>query len=137
MKKASLYSLIAIMVAYSFFVAAKHFWRGETLSTSKTCQRWGEQSFEANKFKSANETDRAQMACSILKSVKTFVGKDRSDIRKELGDHDGFYFSDMFPAYMIETAKERGQDSWQIVFMLNNKQKVSEIIVHKNCCDKK
>lgn len=52
-----------------------------------------------------------------------------------LGDHDGYYFSDMFPAYMIHRGKTREEKSWQIVFLLDRKQRVSEVVVHKNCCD--
>ena len=110
---------------------------GETMSIQKVCKRWGKTPFDLEKFKSAsnNEFIRAQMACSLLKKQKQFRGKDRVEIRSIFGDYDGHYFSDMFPTYMIEIAKKRGEDSWQIVFLIDRKEKISEIIVHKNCCD--
>ena len=107
------------------------------MSIKKVCKRWGEKPFDLRKFKGAsdNESVRAQMACSLLKQQKNFIGKYRWKIREMFGDYDGHYFSDMFPTYMIEIAKKRGEKSWQIVFLIDRKEKISEIIVHKNCCD--
>ena len=48
---------------------------------------------------------------------------------------EDFYFSDVFPAYMIQRSQEDRDEAWQIVFLLNNERKVEDIIVHKNCCD--
>lgn len=79
----------------------------------------------------------ASMTCSLLKNQKKFIGKWYYEIRDLLGPHSGYYFSEFFPTYLIESAKKKGKDSWQIVFLLDRKQKISEIIVHKNCCDKK
>ena len=135
MKKVSFLLIVTFLVLLAGFVLAKHFWRGETLKKQQVCSKWGEVNFNAKKFREGDEKVRAKMACSLLKNQKQFMGKDRYDIRKELGDHDGFYFTDMFPAYMIHTAKKIGEDSWQIVFLLNRDEKVSEIIVHKNCCE--
>ena len=72
------------------------------------------------------------MAYSLLKSGDHFRGMKTAQIRAELGNPDGFYFRDSFPAYIID---ETENDTWQIVFLLNNKFKVSNIIVHRNCCD--
>lgn len=118
------------------FVAAKHFWRGETMKIKEVCKKWGQTPFNENEFRKGNEAVRARMACSLLHNQKKYLGKDRSEIRRKLGDHDGFYFSDMFPAYMIQSAKSKEEDSWQIVFFLNRNEKVSEVMAHKNCCDR-
>ncbi len=75
------------------------------------------------------------MAQSILKNKNKFVGKPIQDIHAEFGRHDGFYFSDWIPAYIIQDAKKKGDDVWQIVFTPDKHKKVSDIIVHKNCCD--
>lgn len=124
------FSLIAIGVS-------KISWHGETMTAAQAEKKWGKIDFETEKFKSGDEHQRALMAASLLKKKKEFLGKDRSDLRKELGDFDGFYFSDMYPTYMIETGKNSGDDSWQLVFLINRSGAISDIIVHKNCCCEK
>ena len=98
----------------------------------------GRTTLDTEKFKAANEDEsiRAKMTCSLLKNQRKYIGKDIKEIRKIFGSPDGYYFSDMFLAYMIETAKTRQQDSWQIVFLIDRKRKISKIVVHKNCCDR-
>jgi hypothetical protein len=136
MKKLSI-TLVAIFICLSGgFVAAKHFWRGETMPKSQVAKKWGQGSFDLQKFKNGDEKTRAAMAFAILQNQKQFIGKDRAQIRVELGDFDGFYFSDMFPAYMIESGSTQAEDSWQLVFLLDRNEKVSEVIVHKNCCER-
>src|SRR5689334_12204947 len=84
-------------VGYTSFVAAKHFWRGTTMAQKKVCETWGNQPYDKEKFKSGTQEVRSSMACWIISNQKKFIGKDRSEIRAELGDHTGFYFTDMFP----------------------------------------
>lgn len=132
-----LLSIIGLcLLTYCGIVLAKHFWRGTTLPLAKVCGNWGDLKFNSIEFKAGSEQIRSKMACSMLKDQKQFIGKDRSEIRSQLGDHDGFYFTDMFPAYMIVSSDSPQQDSWQIVFLLDRQEKVSEVIVHKNCCEK-
>jgi hypothetical protein len=57
------------------------------------------------------------------------------EIRELLGTADGYYFSDVFPAYMIHRSQDPKGDSWQIVFLLTNDRRVDDVVVHKNCCD--
>lgn len=114
------------------FSLARHFWRGETLSQERVGARWGQSLFLVEKFRSASESERAKMAASLLKNQSQFIGKDPTEIRKKLGDPDGFYFSDLFPAYIIQSAHTSKEEAWQIVFLLDTKEKVSEIVVHKN-----
>jgi hypothetical protein len=105
------------------------------LSSQEVSQRWGKGSFDAVKFKEGNERARAGMAYSILTMKKKFFGKSVLEIRQQLGSSDGYYFSDVFPAYMIYRGEGPNEDSWQIVFLLNNDRQVRDIVVHKNCCD--
>lgn len=135
MTKVMLSAIVILFLCYGGLISAKHFWRGEVMSVEMVGQKWGKTPFETKVFKNGDEKQRAQMAYSLLNHQNQFVGKDRLEIRSELGDPDGFYFSEMFPAYMIETATSREQNSWQIVFLLDRDEKVSQIIVHKNCCD--
>lgn len=115
---------------------AKSYWRGEVLPVQQVAKKWGTTAFDSDKFKKGSEKERSQMAYSLLQNKKKFIGKDRSVIRKELGDFDGYYFSEMYPAYIIEMAQDNESDSWQIVFLIDRKGLVSDIIVHKNCCER-
>lgn len=115
------------------FVAAEHFLHGETMTKAKTAKKWGQEPFNADRFKNGDEKVRASMAFSILADPKPFLKKDVLEIRKILGDPDGFYITDKFPAYIIQLSE---QESWQIVFLLDRQDRVSEVIVHKNCCYK-
>lgn len=129
--------IIVILGALPFiYVQTRSLLRGEFMSLGKVCKKWGEYSLDIAKFKSADkdESIRAKVSCSLLKNQKNYIGKDRSEIRNLFGSHSGYYFSDMFPTYLIETAKTKNQDSWQIVFLIDRKEKVSKIVVHKNCC---
>ena len=136
MKKYIFRILLAIGVFYASIVAAKHFWRGEIMATAKVCERWGDHPLDAAKFKNGSEPARASMACSLLKNQNQFIGKSAMEIRQLLGDPDGFYFIDAFPAYLVSGGGADFQDSWQLVFMLGQKRKVTEIFAHKNCCDR-
>jgi len=102
----------------------------------EVCTRWGDQKFNIEKFKNGSELERAKMACDLLKNQSQFKGFDLLKLRATLGSHDGFYFTDMFPAYMIYSGSSASEESWQIVFLLNRDKKVDEIVVHKNCCER-
>ncbi len=125
---------ILLMMSFSLARAAGHFWTGTVLSAAQVAQKWGQQSFDALRFKSGDEKVRSAMAHSILINKKNFLGRPVLELKKELGDPDGFYFSDVLPAYLIQRAKSANGESWQIVFLLTKDRRVDEIIVHKNCC---
>ncbi|MDE0152098.1 MAG: hypothetical protein OXK80_06375 [Bdellovibrionales bacterium] len=115
-----------------------HFWRGETMSVEGVCEKWGETPFDLSKFKESgsNEFIRAKMACSLLKNQNKYYGIERHKIREIFGAYSGHYFKDVIPAYLIESAKTKDQDTWQIVFLSDKNYKIARIIVHKNCCDR-
>ena len=138
MKKLAVIMISASVAVSAIYVKAQYFWRGEFMRIEKVCQRWGKTPLKVAKFKSADEDEsiRAQMACSLLKNQQRYISKDRSEIRDLFGSYTGYYFSDMFPTYLIEIAETNEQDSWQIVFLINKEEKVSKIVVHKNCCDR-
>ena len=114
-----------------------HFWGGELMSQKKVCKRWGKEPFSAEKFK-ANEDPsvRAKMACSLLKNQKMYIGIDSGEMRKILGNYSGHYFNEAFPTYLIEIAKKMGDDSWQLVFLIDRQERIAKIVVHKNCCER-
>lgn len=124
-----------IIVLSAGFVLAKQLWRGKLMPTAEVCKKWGDKEFDVALFKSGTPEVRASMACSLLKNQKPMLGKDISEIRTLLGDHDGYYFSDMYPAYLIQIGKNHSEESWQIVFMIDKGEDVKEVVVHKNCCN--
>jgi hypothetical protein len=104
----------------------------EYMSPSQAETRWGKAPFDVKKFKSGNEATRASMVVSLIVS-KAFIGKPFKDIRKELGDPDGYFENKAIPAYLLST-KEK--DIWQVIFLPDDKwEKVDEVRIHKNCCD--
>jgi len=105
--------------------------RGVFLSVQKVEKRWGNKPFDPARFKTGDMTTRASMAASILKD-KSFIGKTNEEIWALLGRHDGYYFSDLIPTYLIEDNSLKGGDSWQIVFFIDMEYKVKSIRVHKN-----
>ena len=123
-----------LVIFFAGIGIAKQLWRGKLMATSEVCKRWGEAPFDAETFKVSTAEKRAAMSCSLLKNQKTFIGKDISEIRTILGDHDGYYFSDMYPAYLIQIGKNKTEETWQLVFMINKDEDIKEIVVHKNCC---
>ena len=100
----------------------------------KVKQTWGGADFSAEKFKTALPSEKAKMAYSLINNKK-YIGKSVLEIREELGDPDGYYFSDLYPAYKItDPPLQKGDDVWQIVFLIDKNKKISEVVVHKNCC---
>lgn len=128
--------IILVLVIGVTAVSAKHFWRGETLSASEVKRRWGEADYNMEKFKTGSEELKRSMAYSVVKNKNKFIGMPVKAIHDTLGLPDGFYFKDVFPAYIIEDGAKQKKDTWQIVFLLDRDQKVNDVIVHKNCCDK-
>ncbi len=117
------------------FAGVKHFWRGETMPLKQAEKRWGSEAFDSQKFKSQPTNGRAKMVASLIKN-KVLIGKNRLEVRELLGSQDGYYFTDMYPAYMIYEDPKVDGEAWQIVGLLDKEYKVREVIIHKNCCGK-
>lgn len=126
--------ILSLVLISCSVLAVGHFWRGRTMSLKEVGDRWGKADLNIEKFREGDSAARSTMAYSILKKKKEFKGKFVLELRKELGDPNGFYFSDVFPAYFIQEGKTRQDETWQIVFLLDQSRHVEDIIVHKNCC---
>lgn len=114
---------------------AQSFWGGKTMSPTQVKAKWGAEKLDPVKFKVASTEEKSKMAYSIMID-KNLIGKSIEYVRDTFGAPDGFYFIDSYPAYIIQMGKNRSEETWQIVFKLNNKYEVRDIIVHKNCCEK-
>lgn len=123
------------LVTFASLTVAQGFWFGKEMTAKSAERKWGHQEFSASVFKTAEMTVRAQMAASLVQKKKQYIGKPLKDIRKELGSYDGYYFTDMIPAYFISRGVEKGEETWQIVFIPDEKYQVKDIIIHRNCCD--
>ena len=128
--------LVSGGAALSFLVPMWHLVSPDYLTTYEVCQRWGERPLDIAAFRSAEEDEatRAAMACSLLRTQDDYVGMSRLEVRPLFGDPDGYYYTEMQPAYLIETAKTMDEDSWQIVFLIDRDRNVRKVVVHKNCC---
>lgn len=134
MKTKLVFILFSSLISVAAYVYASHPWLGKTLSAAEVQQRWGNETFDAERFKSGSRQVRAKMAYSLITSKK-LRGMTATEIRRSLGDFDGHYFSESYPTYLIQVAQQKGQESWQIVFLIDKNRKTKEVIVHKNCCD--
>ena len=128
---------ILLIVSISIVYAGKKYFNPRKfMSLKEVCKRYGTKPLNITQFKMAGEdrTIRAKMACSLLKNQKKYIGLDSSEIRQIFGDYSGYYFNESFPTYLINHAEKKGQDVWQILFLIDKEQKISKIVVHKNCC---
>jgi hypothetical protein len=126
--------ILGCFLAASLY-AVEHFLRGKTLPSGEVARKWGNDTLDLEKFRGGDQKTRSRMAYSLLQKEKEFKGKSVAEIRKLFGEPDGFYFTDVFPAYLIQVAQTQKEEAWQIVFLLNEERIVQKIIVHKNCCD--
>jgi hypothetical protein len=129
----AIFSFVVTALAASWGFASNP-WLGKTLDPKHVKQRWGDSSFSEQTFKEGRPEERAKMAYSLM-STKQFMGLTPSQVREKLGAFDGHYFSESYPTYLIQRAEKKGEESWQIVFLIGNDRKTKEVIVHKNCCD--
>ena len=137
MKRKLIFIFFILITSISIlYLSGFYFKYREFMGVKEACKRWGEQGLDPIQFKFADEDEskRAGMVCSLIRNKKKYIGKNGLEIRNLFGDYSGHYFSEMYPAYLIESAKKDGEDSWQIVFLINKEGKVKDIVVHKNCC---
>jgi hypothetical protein len=97
-------------------------------------KRWGQKPFSAELFKAGTPKDRASMAYSLIQG-KTFIGKSAKEVKTMLGPTSGYFWSKRIPTYFIEEGWDKNQDSWQLVFLIDEQDRVTEVKIHKNCCD--
>ncbi len=102
------------------------------MSFEKAKKRWGQKKFSAESFKKGDWRVRAPLAVDLLASKKILVGMNLQELRKSLGKHDGFFWRDSIPAYIIEDGLETGKDSWQLVFFIGMDDKVHDIRIYEN-----
>lgn len=125
-------SVSALLLGITLY--AQPFFGGKTMRQSEVKKKWGSEKLNYEKFKAGSPELRSKMSYSIMID-KSLIGKSIDFIRENLGSPDGYYFMDIYPAYIIQEGTSSKEETWQIVFKLNEKYEVREIIVHKNCCN--
>jgi hypothetical protein len=133
--KSRLIAFLSVLLFGTLALAwAKTVVRGETLSGDAAQSRWGNDVFQVKKFREGAIDSRAAMAASLIAGKAQFIGLDRAEIRKRLGDYSGHYISGMYPTYLIQETSESSTEAWQLVFLIDKDGKVRDVIIHKNCC---
>lgn len=135
MKKIILTAVACVILIFSIFLYAQSFWGGKILSSKEVKSKWGNEKFDLIKFKEGSYSVKSKMAYSIM-TDKNFIGKSYEDIRTMFGPNEGFYFIDTYPAYIIQKGKDHSEETWQLVFRMDNKYHVRDIVMHRNCCEK-
>ena len=125
--------VISIITAAACF-ATYSFWKGKTMTATEVKKKWGSERIDYKKFKMSTYEIKSKMAFLIL-TDKKLINKTYEEIREIFGPNDGYYFTDTTPAYIVQIGKDASEDTWQLVFKMNNDYKVSEVIMHKNCCE--
>ena len=103
------------------------------MNVNEAEKRWGSKVFSIESFKKGPISERAAEAANLLKK-QALVGKTADEVVEALGSTSGYFWSDRFPTYFIEEGWTKKKDSWQIVFLLDADERVTEVRIHKNCC---
>jgi hypothetical protein len=106
----------------------------EFMDLQKANQVFGSNKVDLKKFISGDFRERGGQAAAICRD-KSFIGKSVAEIRNILGKSDGYFWTDHIPAYIIGNGNLKDGSRWQIVFLINEDKKISEVKIHKNCCN--
>lgn len=91
---------------------------------------FGKKKLNIKEFSEGNYKIRSSMAVDIILS-KYYIGKLLSDVKKELGKHDGYFQNDAIPAYLLSS--KDSNPIWQLVFIPDEKwEKVKKVEIQKN-----
>jgi hypothetical protein len=101
-------------------------------------EKWGNQKFDAEKYKNGDEKTKASMIADLVES-KILIGTSVSDLTTLLGRKNGYFFDESYPAFIFIVGSPPkkieknsfNEDTWQIVCLLNKDQKVSEVLIHR------
>lgn len=100
------------------------------MNIKKAEKIWGKEKFDIKKFQKGDYKTRSKMAVDLITS-KYYEGKPFSDVKKELGNFDGYFENDAVPAYLL--TDKNGKVIWQLVFIPDDKwEKVRNVEIRKN-----
>src|SRR5205823_1673275 len=134
MKQASIIVLSVLTFCFLALAGTKTYLEHWTyMNVSDASKRWGNKTFSPESFMKGSIEERAAEAADLVKK-QTLVGKTADEVVQMLGPTSGYFWSDHFPTYFVEEGWSKKKDSWQLIFLLNSDDKVTEIKIHKNCC---
>lgn len=127
--------IVLTFLGYSTFATSKAFLdQGKFLTANEAKKRWGQKPFAAQAFKDGSAKDRAPMVYDLILK-REFVGKTASEVKAQLGPTSGYFWSERVPTYLIEERWAEKKDTWQLVFLIDEKERVKKVRIHKNCCE--
>ncbi len=129
-------SIISVFLMTGILVRSTDYFGTKFINIIDAEKKWGSITLNTKEFKAGNLSKRAPMAVDIIKR-SLYVGEDRKNIRKSLGDPDSYFFSDTIYAYKIMPFPGENKEIWHLVFIPDSKlEKVKEVKIHKKCCYK-
>lgn len=99
--------------------------RKKSLTLEEAEKKWGVREFSKDVFKKGPSRERAQMAIDIVKSKK-FINEKKEVLVDSLGRHDGFFYDDRVPAYVLEEPENTSEIIWQLVFLTDWKGNITD-----------
>lgn len=140
MKNKSRLLVSALLTVFIAFYAGANAFRSEMIGTimsaSEAKKLWGEKPFDEAKFRMGTAPERAAMASDLIEKKK-FVGVPIDAIESKLGKSTGYFWNDSIPSYILNEGWKTDSDVWQLVFLSDRDKRVREVLINKNCCDKK
>ncbi len=110
----------------------------EFISPTEAAVKWGNDKFDANRFRKPHEFDRAPMIADLIKS-KQLIGTKYKDIEGILGARDGdYYYYDEILTYqvvqIIDSVTKLPRESYDLVILQDNQGYVEQLLLWKSCC---
>lgn len=126
-----------VFLVPAFSEAGELYVQGEFMPVEQADKKWGHAAFSELKFKKASPEERAALVVNLINSKK-LEGVSLEMVRKLLGPPDGYFLDDTIPAYLMgKRSPGEKKEAWQIVLIPNEERtKIIEIKIHKNCCYK-
>ena len=135
MKRIIFIGFLSIFVVASVLFAVNYkelFHRGKFLDVGEVGNKWGKAQFTKKKWQNASTEERGKMAASLLKQKKKYIGLFNYEITEKLGSSTSHYVSDLIPAYLIEYTGVKGDEVWELVFLIDKHNKVWDVRVHRH-----
>lgn len=97
----------------------------KSLTLEEAEKKWGAREFSKEVFKKGPSKERAQMAVDLVKRKK-FLNEKKEVLVDLLGRHDGFFYDDRVPAYILEEPENNSEINWQLIFLTDWKGNITD-----------
>lgn len=131
--------LALLMFVYLQVTQASVFDQYKFMDVKAAQAKWGQEKLDKNKFKNSGyngDSIKAKMAAHIV-GKQIYKGSEIALVYKELGTTNGYFISDLSPAYVLQRPTEEKSEGWQLVFIpTEDSKKVKEVRILKTCCER-